>query len=89
MQLFDTAAQPAEEHRSYTTLWDTTLDPARPLLQQRANALATLHHPEVIGRLSEGAMEPVGAAPEAWDPYLRRELEKWGGVIRARGIRVG
>ncbi|MBL6082514.1 tripartite tricarboxylate transporter substrate binding protein [Belnapia sp. T18] len=51
--------------------------------------LTALRHPEVIGHLNEGAMEPVGAAPDAWEPYLRRELEKWGGVIRTRGIRVG
>jgi tripartite-type tricarboxylate transporter receptor subunit TctC len=51
--------------------------------------LTALRHPEVVARLADGAMEPVGAAPEAWEPYLRRELDKWGGVIRTRGIRAG
>jgi hypothetical protein len=42
-----------------------------------------------VGRLTDGAMEPIGAAPEAWEPYLRRELDKWGNVVRTRGIRAG
>jgi tripartite-type tricarboxylate transporter receptor subunit TctC len=50
---------------------------------------AAMRHPEVVRRLTEGAMEPIAAAPEAWEPYLRRELDKWGNVVRTRGIRAG
>jgi tripartite-type tricarboxylate transporter receptor subunit TctC len=52
-------------------------------------AVATaLRNPEVAARLDGGAMEAVAAPPEAWEPYLRRELEKWGNVIRTRGIKA-
>ena len=50
--------------------------------------VAALRHPEVAGRLADGAMEPIGATPEAWQPYLQRELDKWGNVVRIRGIRA-
>jgi tripartite-type tricarboxylate transporter receptor subunit TctC len=63
--------------------------PTEIIARLHGAVLAALRHPEVVGRLNEGAMEPVGAAPEAWEPYLRRELEKWGSVIRTRGIRAG
>jgi tripartite-type tricarboxylate transporter receptor subunit TctC len=61
-----------------------------PIIARLHGAVLTaLRHPEVVARLADGAMESVGAAPEAWEPYLRRELDKWGGVIRTRGIRAG
>ncbi len=50
---------------------------------------AALRHPEVVARLAEGAIEPVGGSPTEWGPYLSRELAKWGDVIRARNIRAG
>jgi tripartite-type tricarboxylate transporter receptor subunit TctC len=54
-----------------------------------AGIVAAFRYPDVMDRLTDGAMEPMGAAPEAWEPYLRRELDKWGNVVRTRGIRAG
>ena len=63
--------------------------PPEVVARLHAAVVAALRHPEVAARLAEGAMEPVGGSPAEWGPYLRRELEKWGGVIRARGIKMG
>jgi tripartite-type tricarboxylate transporter receptor subunit TctC len=62
--------------------------PPEIISRLHAAVAAALRKPEVAARLNDGAMEPVGAGPEAWEPYLQRELDKWGGVIRARGIRA-
>lgn len=53
-----------------------------------AAVAAALRAPEVRARLDEAAMEVVAAPPEAWPAYIAREHERWGGLIRARGIRA-
>ena len=63
--------------------------PAEIQSRLHAGVVAALRHPEAVQRLNEGAMEAIGGSPAEWAPYLRRELEKWGGVIRTRGIRAG
>ena len=63
--------------------------PPEVIARLHAAIVAAFRHSDVMARLTDGAMEPIGAAPEAWEPYLRRELEKWGNVVRTRGIRAG
>lgn len=36
---------------------------------------------------SEGA-EPIGDTPREYAAYLKADVEKWGRVIRERGIRA-
>ncbi len=49
---------------------------------------AAMAHPALLARLTEGGMEATPGTPEEWPAYLARENEKWGRVIRARGIRA-
>ncbi len=45
-----------------------------------------LKDPEVQERLASQGAEPVGSTPEEFDAYMRREVEKWGMVIKKAGV---
>jgi len=43
---------------------------------------------DVKERLANQGIEPLGSSPEEFTAYSRRETQKWGKVIRERGIKV-
>ena len=45
-----------------------------------------LRAPEVVKQLKLQGMEPTGSTPEAFSAYARQEHERWGAVIRSKGI---
>lgn len=49
---------------------------------------AALELPEVRERLLQTGMTPVGGTAEQFAAHIRRETDRWGRVIRARGIKV-
>jgi tripartite-type tricarboxylate transporter receptor subunit TctC len=51
--------------------------------------VAALRAPEVKERLDSLAIEAVGGTPEEFAAYQRREMEKWGRIIRERNIKAG
>ena len=53
-----------------------------------AEAVATLAQPEVRDRLADTGLLTVGGTPEQFDAHIRAEIQRWGTVIRARGIKV-
>ncbi len=63
--------------------------PAPIIARLSEHVRAAMAHPTLLARLTEGGMEATPGTPEQWPAYLARENEKWGRVIRARGIRAG
>ncbi len=63
---------------------------ARPIVDKLADALQhALKDPAVISRFAELSMEPVSldrATPAALDAFLKAEVAKWAGIIKAAGI---
>ncbi len=53
-----------------------------------AEAVAILAQPEVRDRLADTGLLTVGGTPEQFDAHIRAEIQRWGTVIRARGIKV-
>lgn len=51
--------------------------------------LATLRAPEIRNRIIELGIEPVEGTPEGFEAYYRAELNKWGAIIREKGIKAG
>jgi tripartite-type tricarboxylate transporter receptor subunit TctC len=49
--------------------------------------VAALNSPDVRSRMSALSLEIVGSTPQAFDKHVRAELEKWGKVVKAAGIR--
>ena len=55
--------------------------------QLNAAAQKSLAQPEVRERLLALASPPVGGSPAEFGQYIRREIDKWAGVIRAANIK--
>ena len=55
-------------------------------LNREVNAI--LATPEMRQKFADQGAEPVGGPPEAFAEHVKREREKWGGVIRAANIVV-
>jgi tripartite-type tricarboxylate transporter receptor subunit TctC len=53
-----------------------------------SEAVAILALPEVRERLADTGLLTVGGTPEQFDAHIRAEIQRWGTVIRARGIKV-
>lgn len=47
-----------------------------------------LKEPEVSEKLVGLGMTPVGGTPEQFGAFIRADIEKWGKLIRARGIKA-
>jgi tripartite-type tricarboxylate transporter receptor subunit TctC len=62
----------------------------KPIVDKLADALQhALKDPAVISRFAELSMEPVSldrATPAALDAFLKAEVAKWAGIIKAAGI---
>ena len=52
------------------------------------DAVATLAHPMVKGRLEQFGATLVGSTPEELGAFLKAEIDKWGPVIREAKIKV-
>ncbi len=58
-----------------------------PILQRLATATASaMRDPEVLDRLRQNSIFPTPGTPEEFPAYLQAESQKWGELIRARGI---
>ena len=53
-------------------------------LNREINAI--LAQPEMRQKLAEQGAEAIGGTPEAFAQHVRREREKWSGVVRDAGI---
>ena len=72
--------------------WFGVLAPAkapRPILHQLSKEIARiLELPDVKERILAGGASPKASTPEAFDAFIRAEIEKLGKVIRASGARI-
>lgn len=73
-----------------TTAWQGLVAPARtpPAIIKRLNteAVHVINQPAMRDRMIQNGAAPVGSTPEElWD-FARKQIEKWGKVIKAAGI---
>jgi tripartite-type tricarboxylate transporter receptor subunit TctC len=47
-----------------------------------------LTQPDIREKFAQGGADPVGSSPQAFAEHIRLEREKWGKLIRERGITV-
>ena len=62
--------------------------PAAIIEKLNRESVAVLRSPEVTKHLASEGAEPIGNTPQEYADYLKKDVEKWGRVIRGRGIRV-
>ena len=47
-----------------------------------------LQSPDLAARMAQFELEPAGTTPEQFDAFIRAEIDKWGKVVKAAGIRA-
>lgn len=62
--------------------------PAEIVARLHADTLAMLREPELRRRLAAGGLEPATSTPAEFAALIRTELDRWGPVVRAAGVRV-
>ncbi|WP_454675598.1 Bug family tripartite tricarboxylate transporter substrate binding protein [Achromobacter pestifer] len=72
--------------------WQGVVAPAgtpAPIIDKLSRAIvAALQSPDVVKQLTLQGMEPTGSTPQAFAAYARDEYQRWGAVIRHKGITV-
>ena len=53
-----------------------------------SSTIEALKTPEVLKRLADLSAEPMGLTPEETAGYMKRETERWAGVIKAAGVKL-
>jgi tripartite-type tricarboxylate transporter receptor subunit TctC len=75
-----------------TNAWYSMHAPAGtpPEIVRRLNAelVAILKDPEILARFKQLATDPVGNSPEEFAVFVRAELDKYAGIIKAAGIKL-
>ena len=62
---------------------------ARPIVEKiSADIAAAIRSPDVAKRLDELSAEPVASTPDASARFMREEVERWGNLIKAAGVRL-
>ena len=62
--------------------------PKEAISRLHAESVKSLALSDVKQRLDATGFEAIGTTPEQFGAYIRSEVEKWGKVVRAAGVRV-
>ena len=63
--------------------------PGDILARLNAEAVRALRSPDVAGKLSSQGAEPAPGTPGDFAAFIRAEIEKWGKVVKAAGMKPG
>lgn len=62
--------------------------PRETIARLNAESLKAMTFPDVKERLAATGLSPLGSTPEEFGAFVRSEVEKWGKVVKAVGMRV-
>jgi tripartite-type tricarboxylate transporter receptor subunit TctC len=82
------AGVPGFEASSWHGLFVPVRTPPQIIKKMNADALSALADPAVRARLEQNGYGIVGSSPEQLATLLKLEIDKWGSVIKAAGIRI-
>ena len=86
-----TAAEAGLPGYEYTT-WYGMLAPAgtppRILTRIQGDVMAVLQSPQVVTLFGAQGLDPQPSTPQAFESYVKSELDKWHRVIRTAGLKV-
>lgn len=72
--------------------WQGVMVPAATprAIVERLNAeiLKALQHPDVKARLAAQGAEPLGSSPAEYAAYVKKEIARWAGVVKASGVTI-
>lgn len=79
------------QYQSGTGFWALVTrsgTPAPASQQINADVLKALQGRELRERMTQMDVEVVGSTPEQCDAFLREQVDRWGGIVRAAGLRA-
>jgi tripartite-type tricarboxylate transporter receptor subunit TctC len=82
------AGVPGFENSSWFAFFVPAKTPPEIIKKMQADTVAVLAEPAIKGKLDKLGLTPVGSTPEALGAVLKAEMDKWGPVIEAAGIRA-
>jgi len=61
-----------------------------PALLQKisADVAQAVRSPELVARMAQLGLEPVGSNPEQYNAQIRQEIDKWAAIVKAAGIKI-
>jgi tripartite-type tricarboxylate transporter receptor subunit TctC len=61
----------------------------KPVVQRLAAEIgAAVRDPAVRAKIEEQGAEPIGDTPEQFEAYIRREIARWGEVVRRAKVEL-
>ena len=61
--------------------------PREIIVRLNAELVKILQRPDVRARFAADGVEALGSTPEEFGAYIKSEIERWGRVIKAAGVR--
>jgi tripartite-type tricarboxylate transporter receptor subunit TctC len=72
--------------------WQGVMVPAatpKPIVERLNTELnKALQNPEVRAKLAQQGAEPLGSTPAEYGAYVKKELARWGQVVKASGVTI-
>jgi tripartite-type tricarboxylate transporter receptor subunit TctC len=82
------AGVPGYEAMGWNGVFAPAKTPRAIVNKLNADIVRVLNMPDVRERLAAMGSTPVGGSPEQFADYVKREIERWGRVIRDSGIKI-
>jgi tripartite-type tricarboxylate transporter receptor subunit TctC len=79
---------PGYDVSSWFALFVAAKTPGEIVARLQQDAVAALNHPPVKARYAQLGATVVGSAPAELAAHLKSEMDRWGPVIKAAGIKV-
>jgi len=73
---------------SWFALFASAKTPPELIAKLNADAVAALNYPAVKERYAQLGATVVGSTPDELAAHLKAEMERWGPIIKAAGIKV-
>ena len=80
---------PGYDVSSWFALFVAARTPGEIVTKLHRDAVAALHHPPVKARYAQLGATVVGSTPAELAAFLQGEIDRWGPVIKAAGIKEG
>jgi tripartite-type tricarboxylate transporter receptor subunit TctC len=81
------AGVPGYEASAWYGLMVPARTPPEIISRLHAESVKALNRPDVKERFGATDFEPIGSTPEQFGAHIRSEIEKWGKIVKASGLR--
>jgi tripartite-type tricarboxylate transporter receptor subunit TctC len=79
---------PGFENSSWFAFFVPAKTPPEIIKKMHTDTVAVLAEPAIRTKLDQQGLIPVGSTPEEMAAVLKAEMDKWGPVIKAAGIKA-